>query len=172
MLKTRLATRRASAPGVMLASLLIVLGAGCQPTRARAPDDAIAAAAPSTEPQAPSPEEGAKVMAQQRAGAWLALVDRGAYAESWDAAAAVFKASTSRERWNDAVTSVREPLGMVSSRQLRAAEYKGSLPGAPEGKYVVVHYDSAFAKKPSAREVVTLRQAADASWNVAGYFVE
>jgi hypothetical protein len=84
----------------------------------------------------------------------------------------MFQASTSKDQWNAALAGARGPLGPLTSRKLRAAQYKTSLDGAPPGKYVVVHYDSAFAKKPGAREIVTLLETPDASWKVVGYFVQ
>ena len=132
------------------------------------PADAVAA----EKPAATDPNTAAQDDARRRARAWLALVDQGQYGESWDTAAALFQASTSKEQWSAAAQRVREPLGQLSTRQFRAAEFRTALTGAPEGKYFIVHYDSAFAKKPSTREVLTLKQAPDASWKVAGYFVE
>jgi len=131
-------------------------------------------AGPSTpvDPNAADPNTVAQDDARRGARAWLTLVDQGQYGKSWDTAAALFQSSTSKEQWSAAVQRVREPLGEVSTRRFRAAEFRTSLTGAPEGKYYVVHYDSAFAKKPSTREVLTLKQAPDTSWKVAGYFVE
>ena len=125
---------------------------------------------PQTPPQSPHADE--KRQARERAEAWLGLVDQGQYAESWEAAAKLFQASTAKEQWASALQGARTPLGQSSSRNLRAAEYKTQLDGAPAGEYVVVHYDSAFANKPTAREIVTLRKQTDNSWRVAGYFVQ
>lgn len=155
-------------------ALLAAVNAACQPTPVKAPDqvasngDAAAAQAPAP----PSPEEEAKQEAKQRAQSWLGLVDQQQYASSWDTAAPLFQTSTTKEQWEGALNQVRGALGDLSSRKLRAAEYKAALSGAPEGKYVVVHYDSAFAKKEAAREIVTLMQVPDNSWKVVGYFVE
>lgn len=149
---------------------------GCQPQAPSTPDaEATAAASPepgAAAPAAPSPEEAAQAEAQKRAQDWLGLVDAGQYDASWDAAAPVFQSSTTKEQWNQALQGARGPLGSLGSRQFRAAEYKTSIQGAPEGKYVVVYFDSTFAQKPGAREIVTLRQQADESWKVAGYFVQ
>jgi hypothetical protein len=41
------------------------------------------------------PEE----LAQQSADAWLALVDSGKYAESWQEASQLFKAAVTKEQW-------------------------------------------------------------------------
>lgn len=147
----------------------------CQPQTPTTPD-AEATRTASDEPAQAAPalsaEELARAEARQRAQAWLTLVDSGQYDASWDAAAPVFQSSMNKEQWNDALKGARGPMGALGSRQFRAAEYKTSIQGAPEGKYVVVYYDSAFAEKLGAREIVTLRQQADESWKVAGYFVQ
>ncbi|HTV24705.1 MAG TPA: DUF4019 domain-containing protein [Polyangiaceae bacterium] len=156
-----------------VASLLLAVGA-CQPQPLATPDaEAINSESPAaTQAPSPSPEEAAQVDARKGARDWLALVDGGQYDASWDAAAPVFQSSTDKQRWNQALQGARGPLGPLGTRQFRAAEYKTSIAGAPEGKYVVVYYDSAFAQKAGAREIVTLRQQADESWKVAGYFVQ
>ena len=53
------------------------------------------------------PEE----IATERAKSWLILVDQGKYGESWDAAAALFQGAMGRGKWEEALTSVRTPLG-------------------------------------------------------------
>lgn len=162
-------------PSHVFTAALVLLAAGavgCQPLEAKSPDEAASSEAAPAEPQAPSPEEAAKQAGRSNAESWLALIDNSQYGESWDAAAVLFQESTTKEQWGEAVKGARDPLGALTSRKFRAAEYKTSLPGAPEGTYVVVHYDSAFTEKPEAREIVTLRQATDGSWKVAGYFVQ
>ena len=161
-------------PSISSALARLVAIAGCQPSVARPPTVASSGetSAMVESPAAPSPEDAAKQAARDRAKAWLDLVDGGQYAQSWDDAAPLFQSSTTKEQWDKALQGARAPLGGVKSRELRAAEYKTSLPGAPAGTYVVVHYDSGFENKPSAREIVTLRQQPDESWKVAGYFVE
>jgi hypothetical protein len=147
---------------------------GCQPIEPKTPEQPSAVAHASTPAEAPpaSPHAEDERMARERASAWLGLVDRGQYAESWDAAAQLFQASTAKEQWTATLRGARGPFGNSSSRKLRATEYKTELEGAPAGEYVVVHYDSAFEHKPAAREVITLVKQSDDSWKVAGYFVE
>jgi len=103
---------------------------------------------------------------------WLALVDAGRYAGSWDAAAAFFQASVGKSAWMTSIHAARAPLGAVSSRVLKSARLAYSLPGAPDGVYFVVQYDSAFAHAAKATETITLMKAQDDAWNVAGYFVD
>ena len=84
----------------------------------------------------------------------------------------MFKAAVSVQAWEKAAQSVRGPLGAVRKRTERSASPTNSLPGVPEGKYVVVQYDTAFENKPAAVETLTLAQDRDGSWRVAGYFIK
>ena len=102
---------------------------------------------------------------------WLALVDGGSFAESWRQAAELFRRQLTSEQWESAVRSAREPLGRVVSRRLERSEESHSLPGAPDGDYVVLQYDTSFEKKKSAVETVTAMKEKNGEWRVAGYFV-
>jgi hypothetical protein len=120
----------------------------------------------------PKPEEVAIHRAQTAAGAWLPLVDEGQYEQSWDQAAKLFKGAVSREKWAEAAKGVRAPLGKLVSRKLASAKYAESIPGGPDGKYVVIEYDASFENKKSAVETVTPMLDPDGSWRVSGYFIK
>src|SRR5207237_7920509 len=60
-------------------------------------------------------DEAAEKSARSAADAWLALVDRGQYGESWDAAAAFFKGAISRSQWGETLKKVRGRLGKLNS---------------------------------------------------------
>jgi Protein of unknown function (DUF4019) len=109
--------------------------------------------------------------AQAAADSWLALVDNGSYADSWEQAAAAFKSAVKKDDWTRAVATARGPLGKVVSRKLKSRKYTEKLPGAPDGKYVVIQYDSAFEHKAAAIETITPMLDADGTWRVSGYFV-
>lgn len=114
------------------------------------------------------PEE----LATRRAEAWLALVDQGEYEESWSEAARLFKGAVTKEKWKEAITAVRPPLGKLVSRKLKARQHTKTLPGAPDGDYVVIQYDSSFEGKKEATETVTPMLDPDGTWRVSGYFVK
>lgn len=158
--------------------LLIGLGVACRTPEPNAPEPVTASsgadAANETRPveAQPSASTSAEQQAPLQARSWLALVDQGQYAASWDTAAPLFQVSTTKQQWEGAVQGARSPLGALGKRDLRAAEYKTALPNAPAGEYVVVHYDSVFEKKAAAREIVTLMRGAEDTWKVVGYFVE
>ncbi len=47
-----------------------------------------------------------------------------------------------------------------------------SLPGAPDGEYVVISYETSFTNKKSAIETVTPMLDKDGKWRVSGYFIK
>jgi hypothetical protein len=114
----------------------------------------------------------AESKAVQAAKTWLALVDAGAYGQSWEEAAAYFKDAVKKTQWNQSATGVRKPLGAVVSRSLKSATYVTSLPGAPDGKYVVIQFSSSFKNKATATETVTPMLDKDGQWRVSGYYIK
>lgn len=103
---------------------------------------------------------------------WLAMVDKGEYAASWEASATPMKAAVTVEEWDRAMKGVRAPLGAVGARKMKTATYATTLPGAPDGQYVVITFRTGFAKKKAAIETVTEMIDADGTWRVAGYFIK
>jgi hypothetical protein len=114
------------------------------------------------------PEE----LAQQSADAWLALVDSGKYADSWQEASQLFKAAVTKEQWQSKLRASRGPFGKMVSRELKSATYAKTLPGAPDGEYVVIQYESSFEHKQSAVETVTPMLDNDGKWRVSGYYIK
>lgn len=111
-------------------------------------------------------------LAQTSAQAWLALTDSGKYAESWQEGSALFKAAITQTKWADALTAVRTPLGKVLSRKLKSATYTKTLPGAPDGEYVVIQYDTSFENKKDSVETITPMLDKDGKWRVSGYYIK
>ena len=123
-------------------------------------------------PVAGRAQDAATRPAQDAALAWLALTDSGQYAPSWDQAARVFRASVPKATWSSAMNSVRAPLGALRGRKLKSATCTRSLPGAPDGEYVVIQYETQFQNRPAAVETVTPMHEPDGSWKVSGYFIK
>lgn len=114
--------------------------------------------------------EQKKNAAAQEAGKWLALVDGLQYQDSWERAASLFKQQVTGKQWLQAISAVRTPLGNMVSRQLASANYTTSLPGAPDGEYVVLQFKTAFKNKQNAIETVT-PMFDRGQWRVSGYYV-
>ena len=117
-------------------------------------------------------EKTAIAQAQSAATSWLALTDGAKYGQSWDDAASAFKAAVTKANWESALKGVRAPLGSVTSRKLRGATFTRKLPGAPDGEYVVIQFDTQFANKAAAVETITPTREKDGSWRVSGYFIK
>ena len=115
--------------------------------------------------------EKTEEVAGQRADAWLALVDQGKYDQSWEEAARLFKGAVTKEKWREAASAVRAPLGKLVSRKLKSRQHSKTLPGAPDGEYVVIQYDSSFENKTEAVETVTPMLDPDGVWRVSGYYI-
>lgn len=114
-------------------------------------------------------QEEEKVEARTAAREWLALLDAQEYDETWKAAGALLKAAVSQEEWSAKLSVTLGPLGKVESRAVRSTEYSTTMPGAPDGEYVVVQFDTTFENKQTALENVVMRKQPDGIWRVAGY---
>jgi Protein of unknown function (DUF4019) len=110
--------------------------------------------------------------AQAAAQSWLALIDSGQYDRSWDQAADLFQARVYKPDWINAVRNARSPLGSLTTRKVKSAKAALSLPGAPDGEYVIIRYESQFEHKTSAIETITPLREKDGSWKVSGYFIK
>jgi hypothetical protein len=113
----------------------------------------------------------AEKKAVEAASAWLGLVDAGRYAESWDAAASYFKSAVAKGNWIKMLEGSRKPLGKLVSRTVGAKQYATSLPGAPDGQYVVIQFKTRFENKAQAIETVTPMLDKDGTWRVSGYYI-
>ena len=106
------------------------------------------------------------------ADSWLSLVDAEKYTDSWDNTSQYFKSAITENQWQKSLNSVRKPLGIVISRKLIIKQYTTSLPGAPDGEYVVLQYETSFKNKASSIETVTPSLEKDGVWRVSGYFIK
>lgn len=110
--------------------------------------------------------------AKRETVAWLSLTDTQQYASSWESAAALFQAAISKDDWVRSLGAARSPFGTFKSREVASAKFSTTLPGAPDGEYVVFQFSSSFEKKASAVETVTAMKGPDGKWRVAGYFIK
>jgi len=120
----------------------------------------------------PSSSSEAENEALKTATSWLALVDSEKYEESWEESAEFFKGAVPKEQWQQSMQSVRKPIGKNISRKLQSKLYLTSLPGAPDGEYVVIKFDSSFENKRNALETVTPMLDKDGQWRISGYFMK
>ena len=126
------------------------------------------------------PASSAKVPIAERLGGpeigvlaamWISGIDAGKYAQSWKDAAKFFQSAITESAWVAALEGVRKPLGAVKSRKIRAVDKANKLPGAPDGEYFVIQFDTSFSAKADAVETVTFKLEDDGGWKATGYFV-
>ncbi len=117
-------------------------------------------------------ETEAKAAAEKQATAWVELLDTGKYAVSWTQAGASFQEALLQEKWVTMAAKARDPLGKVLSRAVSKSEYTESLPGAPDGKYVVVEFTTSFEQKKSGAETAIMSLEKDGAWRAVGYFIK
>ncbi len=110
--------------------------------------------------------------AQAAAVQWLALIDAGDYDESWKQSASLFQAALPNEQWDRTMQSIRSRLGATRMRTVKNLQYTRTLPGAPEGEYVVIQFQTDFANLSGATETVTPMKDQDGTWKVSGYFIK
>jgi serine/threonine protein kinase len=110
--------------------------------------------------------------AVEPAQTWLRDIDSGNYAQSWTNAAAYFQSAITAEKLVESLQQVRKPLGPLISRKVKSAQELMSLPGAPDGQYIVMQFETSFANKKSAIETVTFMQEKDGQWRAAGYYIK
>jgi hypothetical protein len=102
---------------------------------------------------------------------WVSRLDTNQYDTTWSTAAALFRNAVSLNQWTQSISAVRSPLGKPLDRQLQSTEFKTSLPGAPDGQYVVIQFRTRFEHKKDATETVVPMLDKDGQWRVSGYFI-
>ncbi|RJP87710.1 MAG: DUF4019 domain-containing protein [Desulfobacteraceae bacterium] len=116
-----------------------------------------------------SAKEAAALSAAEK---WLELVDNEKYVESWKEAAELFKNAVLPQQWEQSIQAVRKPLGKLVSRKVKTKDSMSSLPGAPDGEYVVIQFETSFEAKKAAVETVTPMMGQDGVWRVSGYYIK
>ena len=107
---------------------------------------------------------------EQAAQSWLELVDEGDFRASWREAASPFKKQIPEAHWANTIAAAREPFGPLVSRSLQKSVYETTLPGVPDGEYVVMTFAAEYENKATATEVVT-SMLDGSEWRVAGYYI-
>jgi len=110
--------------------------------------------------------------ASAAADAWLAHIDAGDDAAGWRDTSSLFRQMVSEAQWVEAHGKVNAVLGRPLERWLDGTEHRTSVPGAPDGQYVVLTYETRFEKKQEAKETVVTMLDTDGAWRVGGYFVQ
>lgn len=109
--------------------------------------------------------------AEAAAQTWLACIDRGDAAGSYDIAAALFRAAVTPEVWAESLRQAQLPIGRAVARTARSQTFATELPGAPDGEYLVLQYETQFERKQNGAETVVMMREATGEWRVSGYWI-
>jgi len=118
-----------------------------------------------------SPKSDAERAAVSAAQAWLKMIDDRNYSGSWSEAGRLFQNAVTAKGWGDSLKKYRELAGDVVSRKLLDIR-NAAPPGAPDGNYVIMQFQTNFTKQSSAVETVTFVQEKDGQWRSTGYFIK
>jgi hypothetical protein len=120
---------------------------------------------------AADPHVGEEQAAERQALGFLGYLDHGRYADSYAYTGMLIRAQLDRDSFAKQIEKARAGTGALLSRELVDASYTTSVPGAPEGEYVVLHYGANFANRQEAMETVILAFA-KGYWRVSGYYIK
>jgi hypothetical protein len=108
---------------------------------------------------------------QKVVDAYLVLIDQGKYGESWDVSSSMMKKTMPRNEWITVMNTIHKPLGAVKSRKIIDIGTAENPKGLPAGEYMVYYYQTVFANKEKATELITLELGYDQIWRVLTYQV-
>jgi hypothetical protein len=109
--------------------------------------------------------------AERQALGFVGYLDHGRYADSYAYTGMLIRAQLDRDSFAKQLEKARAGTGGLLSRELIDASYTTTVPGAPEGQYVVLHYSASFANRQETVETLTLAFA-KGYWRVSGYYIK
>jgi hypothetical protein len=150
--------------------LLVAVAAGFVHGRLFAAQAPPPAQMQQTEPAA-DPHTGEEQAAERQALGFLGYLDHGRFADSYAYTGMLIRAQLDRDAYAKQLEKARAGVGALLSRELIDATYTTTVPGAPEGQYVVLDYGASFANRQQAMETVILAFA-KGYWRVSGYYIK
>ena len=102
---------------------------------------------------------------------WLALLDTGKAGQAWDVSSKLLKSQVTRSKWIAGIGDMRKPFGKIASRTGEKFARAHSLPGAPDGDYSIIEFESTFANGKKAQEQLIWTLETGDVWRVSGYYI-
>jgi hypothetical protein len=127
---------------------------------------------PSTEEAAKKIEAKARMKdaAFKAAESYLVLLDKGKFAESWEASSEDLRKGLQQRKWVEALNKTRRPFGRLRSRKLNRIELRGSEdPEKLDEAWVYSDLKSTSGLTTNELAIVTLEKGKD--WKVSAYFI-
>jgi hypothetical protein len=122
--------------------------------------------------QAAENSQGAAEQAAQRqALGFLGYLDQGRFADSYAYTGVLMRNQLDPQTYAAKIENMRAGVGALQGRQLIDANPTNTVPGAPEGQYIVLHYHANYQNLNDAVETITLAYA-KGYWRVIGYYIK
>ena len=102
---------------------------------------------------------------------WLALLDEGQYAASWDGAAKSFQDRITKSDWIAGMKKLHEQYGKVVSRKFKDSTFDVNPPGLPSGEHETLRFTIKLERRGRVDEVVSLIMQKNGGWRVSGYYL-
>jgi len=151
--------------------VLVALAAGFVHGRLFAEQAPPPAQMQQAEPAA-DPHTAEEQAAERQALGFLGYLDHGRFADSYAYTGMLIRAQLDRDAFAKQIEEkVRAGVGALISRELIDASYTTTVPGAPDGQYVVLHYAVSFANRQEEVETMVLAFA-KGYWRVSGYYIK
>ena len=106
--------------------------------------------------------------AEIAARAWLALVDAGKYDEAYETRCDLWQSKVTAEANRNELETLRKDRGAGVSRNQTMAQKANSLPGLPEGDYIILMFQTQFAKGSGSETMVISNEG---EWKVFTYAI-
>jgi len=126
---------------------------------------------PPAEQSGDDPHAADEQAAQRQALGFLGYLDQGRFADSYAYTGMLIRAQLDRDAYAAQIEKTRAGVGSLLGRDPIDAAYTTTVPGAPAGQYVVLHYHSNFSGRGEAVETLTLAFA-KGYWRVSGYYIK
>ncbi|MEL7197291.1 MAG: DUF4019 domain-containing protein [Pseudomonadota bacterium] len=156
---------------IVIAAAIIAVVSSSGGEASTVPAAASSASTAAAQEASRTASDEASPAALKRARTFISAVDAGDWQESWSRSGEFFQSQTSATEWAALVEPVRGPLGSVEKRRLVSVERVSTLPGAPEGDYEILQYQTEFEKLEgvSTETVILIRNGED--FDIAGFFI-
>lgn len=102
---------------------------------------------------------------------WMAMIDAGRYAESWEEAASIFRGRVQKQKWLQMTRLVREPLGKIISRKITSEKFEFRQIDGVRREFLVVRFETSFENMNYTVETITSLLDKDGRWRVSGYLI-
>jgi hypothetical protein len=180
-------------PGLMLLVVLLVAATclvspaddpkskskskGSGESKAEGPKSKGSEARKGDESKSKSPDEKKAEEAAKRkddafkvAESYLVLLDKGKYAESWEAMTAEVRKGITRRKWVDALGKTRSPFGKLRSRKLNRIEMRATEV-AERFDEAWVYTDLRTVEGVASSELVIVILQDGKDWTVSSYYI-